>query len=314
MIGSRIVALLAKYGASITVLDSMMAYPFDAQERFGVCQEGVKIVRGDLVDRDLVCALAMGQEYIIHAAALADVAACINDYSLDFEMNIRGTSNILHAALLARPNRFIFISSASIYGNTLYGNTLEKRIFAETDPCNPQSTYANSKAWGERQTSLFCDLYGLSGTSLRYFSAYGPPQIPKRGSHSWCVAVFAAQALRGRPVTIYGDGNQIRDFVFVDDLAEGTLIALLTPEARGKTLNLGTGRGTEILEVARTMVRRVADVPIHFYPRPAGDPLGGAADTVKMRATLSWQPRIDLESGIDRYLNWITQNLDLLPD
>lgn len=310
MVGSVMVRALVAAGAEVVVYDNLAAYPFDYAERFGVRDDRISLVVGDLEDKRKLRAAATGADLIVHGAAYADVAGCVTNHGEDFRTNVLGTQNALDVALDVRPRRLLFISSASLYGNPSHPDAR----FSEGGPTWPLSTYANSKLWGEHQTRLFHELYGLSATSVRLFSVYGPPQIPKLGSQSWCVAVFAMQALAGVPITVYGDGMQVRDFTYVGDVVAGLLLAAAADETIGMTLNLGTGTPTRVLAVADLIRRSVADVPIDFLPRPLGDPVGAAADTGRLFDLLGWRPAISLEDGVSAYLWWLRANRDLIPE
>jgi nucleoside-diphosphate-sugar epimerase len=310
MVGSVLCRRLCELGATPVALDNLTAYEFDAPARFGVTELPVAIVHGDVTDDSLVAEVAAGADLIIHAAAYADVAGCIANFDEDFRTNVWGTHSVLKAALRVKPQRFVFVSSASLYGHPNDGRSR----FAEGAPQRPLSTYANSKLWGEHQTRLFHELYGLATASVRLFSVYGPPQVPKYGSHSWCIAVFAMQAMTGRPITIYGTGAQVRDFTHVEDIVTGILLAATSHAAVGRTFNVGTGRPTSVIDAARLVRNAAREVPTDFLPRPAGDPDGGAADTTSLRELLGWTPTITLEEGIRSYVDWLDDNRDLVPD
>lgn len=309
LVGSRIVNQLTHIGAKVTALDNLSAYPFDYAARNGIRDLDVLLVKGDISDASLVSKVVGQNEIVIHAAAFADVAGCTDNHQENFMTNVRGTYTMLNACLRKKINRFVFISSASVYGNQGNG----ARRFKEELTGTPVSNYANSKLWGEQETRLFHEMYGLPTVTLRYFSVYGPPQLTKRGSHSWCIAIFTMQALKGKPITVFGDGSQIRDFIYVDDVAHGTILSLISDDAVGESINIGTGQKTEILEVARIIQELTGTTSIEFRPRVKGDPKGGYADTGKMKTILNWSPETSFEVGVHRYVNWLDGNRDLIP-
>jgi len=202
----------------------------------------------------------------------------------------------------------VFVSSASVYGEN------GKTIFSERDACFPVSTYGNSKLWGEHQALLFNQLHDLPTAAVRYFSVYGSPQVPKEGSHSWCVAIFAMLILNKMPIKIFGNGTQVRDFTHVSDIAEGTILALERDEATGYALNIGTGKPTQIGTVAAKLFEQLGSTPINYEPHPKGDPFGAYADTKLMKSILNWEPSMSLDDGIKEYCNWVRQNTHLIPD
>lgn len=308
MIGSVIVKLLLKRGAYVKALDNLSAYPFDQIEVFDV-PDAVDVIEGDIEDKECVTAALEDVDAVIHAAAFADVAAAVKYHREDFRTNVSGTYNVLSRCLEADVDKFVFVSSASVYGNGTGSG-----VFSEDQPCVPISTYANSKLWGENESLLFHELYGLKTTALRYFSVYGVPQIPKEGSQSWCVAIFSMRALKDRSIQIFGDGQQVRDFVHVDDIAEGTLRALESDKAVGRAINIGTGISTSVLKIAQLVRKKMGEVDLEFLERRAGDPRGGCADTIAMKKVLDWEPVISLEEGIQSYCEWVRRHRENTPE
>ena len=273
-VGCNIVKKLVDRNAEVTVVDNLSAYPFDYLKDYGVGDiSAVNFVKGDITDKNLMDNLIRKQDIVIHAAALADVGACVRNPEIEFQTNVVSTQGILETSKKNNIEKFIFISSAAVYG---MGN---RGIFKETDPCFPVSNYALSKYWGEQQTKLYYDLYDLPTTSIRFFSVYGSPQIPKEGSHSWAVAIFGALAKKGKPITVFGDGNQIRDFTHVTDIAESVVLSTEKNSTNGKFFNVGTGKPTKINEIVEKVFQNVDPVPINYKPYPAGDPIGGYSDT-----------------------------------
>jgi len=316
LIGSRIVNKLVKKGAAIKVLDNLSAYPFDQREHFGVKgSDSVKFITGDIKDKATVDTVVTGCDVVFHEAAFADVAATIWNPREDLSSNVLGTFNLLEAALKHKVDRFIFASSASIYGEQIRKQGGKVPKFSESMKPSPISTYANSKLWGEYEATLFHELYGLKTTSLRYFSVYGVPQIPKKGSHSWAVAIFEMQLLKGGPLTVFGDGSQVRDFVYVDEIAEANILAAERNSTINRIINIGRGKPTTIKRLAEIVVDVAhSKVPIVYRPRPKGDPFGGYADTRLMKQLLDWAPRVRIEDGVRMYYEWITQHTDAIPD
>ena len=290
------------------MVDNLSAYPFDYLKDYGVGDiSAVNFVKGDITDKNLMDNLIQKQDIVIHAAALADVGACVRNPEIEFQTNVVSTQGILETSKKNNIEKFIFISSAAVYG---MGN---RGIFRETDPCFPVSNYALSKYWGEQQTKLYYDLYDLPTTSIRFFSVYGSPQIPKQGSHSWAVAIFGALAKKGKPITVFGDGNQIRDFTHVTDIAESVVLSTEKNSTNGKFFNVGTGKPTKINEIVEKVFQNVDPVPINYKPYPAGDPIGGYSDTTLMKKLLNWEPEMTLENGIKEYFDWFSEHEYLVP-
>jgi len=157
-------------------------------------------------------------------------------------------------------------------------------------------------------------LYKLPTTSIRFFSVYGSPQIPKKGSHSWAVAIFGALAKKDKPITVFGDGNQIRDFTHVSDIAESVVLSTEKESTNGKFFNVGTGKPTKINDIVEKIFQHVKTVPINYKPYPPGDPIGGHADTTLMKKLLNWEPQITLEQGIKEYFEWLDTHEHIIPE
>ncbi|MFI1377755.1 NAD-dependent epimerase/dehydratase family protein [Streptomyces longwoodensis] len=252
LVGSRIVHKLRALGATPLAVGRLDAYGFaSGPSVFDISPTDPDVLAGDITDAALMDYLVGRADYVIHAAALADVAECTRNPAAALQANIQGTQTVLDAA--ARHSgtlkRLVFVSSASVYGVGA-GSTTEGARFSEDDPLRPASVYANTKLWGEHQTALTLGGADNSYTVVRYFSVYGEPQVVKENSHSWVVAWFAMRAALGLPLHLNGGGRQVRDFVHVDDIADATLLAAVTDRADRATVNVGTGRATSIRQVA----------------------------------------------------------------
>ncbi|MDH6139963.1 nucleoside-diphosphate-sugar epimerase [Kitasatospora sp. GP30] len=314
LIGSRIARLLSRVEARVTVLDRLDAYPDPVHKLFGLDSLDVELVVGDICERALLRRVLGGADYVVHAAAYADVAACTRHPGIAFAANVRGTQTVLEEVAASRARRLVFASSAAVYGSGGLESSGPQR-FSEEQPLVPISVYANSKLWAEHQIRL---LLGAPGgpeyTVLRYFSVYGDPQVPKVGSHSWMVAWLAMHARVGLPLRLNGGGGQVRDLVHVEDVAEATVLALVEPAAAGQTINVGTGKPTSVRRVAELVAAHYPEATFVETPRPAGDPLGGYADTTRADRLLRWRPRFDVRGGVARYVRWLTETPHAVPD
>ena len=309
IVGSTIVKKLTSKNANVTVIDNLSAYPFDYLHEYGVGTiESVNFIKEDIRNYEIIQKLIEDSDIVVHAAALADVGACVRNPHFEFETNVSATQNILEACQKNNVEKFIFISSASVYGEGI------SRILKEDQPCFPISNYALSKYWGEQQSKLYNDLYGLPTTSIRFFSVFGSPQIPKQGSHSWAVAIFGILAKKGKPITVYGDGNQIRDFTHVSDIAESVVLSIENKLTNGKFFNVGTGKPTTVNQIVDEVFKYVDKVPVNHTPRPPGDPRGGYSDNTLMKSLLDWEPKISLEEGIKEYFLWLNEHEYLIPE
>ena len=314
LIGSRITAKLLEKGANVKVIDNISAYPFDQPQHFGLKGEKLDFINGDIANPNTVFEAVKGVDVVFHEAAFADVAATIWNPAEDFRSNIQGTFNMLKTSLDLGVNRFVFASSAAVYGDK-YWSGGNPPVFKEDAKPEPLSTYANSKLWGELEAILFNKLYGLKTTCLRYFSVYGVPQVPKKRSHSWVATIFAMRAITNQPMLVFGDGLQVRDFIHVNDIADATIHAAESEKTIGEVLNVGGGAPTSVKELAE-LTEEIGnfEVPIEFKPRPKGDPLGGYADINKMQTLLDWKPQIKLKDGIHDYIQWCLLNKHVIPE
>ncbi|MFK8910170.1 NAD-dependent epimerase/dehydratase family protein [Streptomyces sp. YS-3] len=323
LIGSRIVDRLRQVGARPVSVCKLDAYPPDVyRSRFGIDPLGPDFIIGDIADPQLMRTVVPGCDYVIHAAALADVAACTRRPLDAIGTNIIGTQHVLDAVASSdRVRRLVFVSSASVYGNgphpgapdPLHGLVSVPAQFSEGGAMCPVSVYGNTKAWGEHQTAAMLSGASVSYAIVRYFSVYGEPQVIKENSHSWVVAWFAMRAACGLPLHLNGGGHQVRDFVHVDDIATGTLHALVAEGAHNETVNIGTGTATTIRQVAELVSAHYKGATLVSTPMPPGDPEGGYASVERMRTVLGWQPGITVAEGIARYAAWLAATPGAIP-
>ncbi|MEV7279428.1 NAD-dependent epimerase/dehydratase family protein [Streptomyces sp. NPDC093111] len=313
LVGSRLVALLRRVGADVAVLDRMDAYPESAHTTFGVARTGARLVVGDVCDRAAVAGLLRDADFVVHAAAYADVAACTRRPDIAFRANVQGTQVVLEEAARARVRRLVLVSSASVYGDGP-ADSPGPHVFHEDQALFPLSVYANGKLWAEHQTRLMLGAEsGCEYAVVRYFSVYGEPQIPKPGSHSWMVPWLSLQARLGRPMRLNGGGVQVRDLVHVEDIAEATALALVEEGMAEQTVNVGTGVPTSVREVADLVAGYFPGARRIVTPRPEGDPLGGYADTERCAELLRWRARVDVAEGVDRYVRWLLATPEAMP-
>ncbi|MER6910178.1 NAD(P)-dependent oxidoreductase [Streptomyces sp. NPDC000594] len=312
LVGSRLTALLRAADAEVTVLDRMDAYPEFTHELFGAQRLASRLVVGDIRDRELVRSVLDGADHVVHAAAFADVAACTRRPDIAFKANIEGTEVVLEEVAAAEVRRFVMVSSAAVYGNGTDPADGPQR-FREDQPVHPLSVYANGKLWAEHQTRLMLGGSSTDFAILRYFSVYGDPQIPKPGSHSWMVPWLTMHARVGLPMRLNGGGVQVRDLVHVDDIAAATALALVEDGVVGETVNVGSGVPTSVRAVGELIAPHFPGAEFIVTPRPADDPLGGCADTDRMRELLRWRPGITVAEGVERYVRWLDATPEAVP-
>lgn len=257
------------------------------------------IIEGDLRDLE-ICRLAVsGVSYVLHQGALPSVPRSISDPLTTNDVNVKGTLNMLVAAKDEGVQRFVFASSSSVYGDT---PTLPK---VETMPPNPLSPYALSKLTGEYYATLFHRLYGLSTVSLRYFNVFGPGQDPT-SQYAAVIPRFINALLAGRAPTIYGDGEQSRDFTYVEDCVAANLLASTAENVSGKVFNIACGKRTMINELF-TKIRDIAGSagvsPEYLDARP-GDVRHSLADIRMAAGALGFSPKYTIDEGLEKTVEW----------
>jgi nucleoside-diphosphate-sugar epimerase len=292
-IGSHLVAALVAKGARVRVLDNLEN---GTRARLAGCEHEIELMVGDLRDLDACRAACQGIACVFHQAALGSVPRSLADPATTLAVNVGGTANLLAAAREGGVSRLVYASSSSVYGD---GAGLPNREGAEGTPLSP---YAASKRLGEELAALFQRCYGLQTVGLRYFNVYGPGQDPA-GPYAAVIPRFFQAYLRGAAPVIYGDGQQSRDFTFLDDAVRANLLAAGADGAGGAAYNVASGRAVTVRDLAQLVRRLVGGgpAPTHTAARP-GEIRHSVADLTAARARLGYEPHYDLEAGLARCL------------
>jgi UDP-N-acetylglucosamine/UDP-N-acetyl-alpha-D-glucosaminouronate 4-epimerase len=288
-IGSNLVRALAERGDDVRVLDN-----FSTGNRANLAElaDDVEVVEGELRSYERVHAATRGVEVVFHQGALPSVPRSVQDPLTTSAVNVEGTLNVLLAARDEGIRRVVFASSSSVYGNS------DELPRVETQNPDPISPYGVSKLAAERYCVSFARVYPIETVALRYFNVFGPNQDPT-SQYAAVVPRFVTAIADERPVTVYGDGEQERDFTFVSNVVEANLLAAAADGVSGRVLNVATGRGTSVNELADTVgavLRK--DVEREYDSERAGDVRDSWADVSRARELLGWQPRVDLEAGL----------------
>ena len=269
----------------------------------------VTILEGDIRDPDACHQAVAGADFVLHHAAEASVPHSIEDPGGCVAINIGGTINLLEAARSAGTvKRFVFASSCAVYGDTPGSS---KHEATQTDPLSP---YASSKLSAEYFCRNFFRLHGLQTVSLRYFNVYGPGQDPN-GAYAAVIPKFITAITEGRKPIIYGDGEQSRDFIYVDDIVEANLrAAAATRGVGGRAFNIGGGQSASLKQI----VEKLAEIlgrPLETDNQPAraGDIKHSRADIAAAAGLLQFTPSVPLADGLARTLNWYMENGDNSP-
>ena len=299
-IGSHLSEELIRRGHRTRVADSLVTGKRANLDHI----PGVEFVQGDLADFEFAKRVVAGCDYVLHQAALPSVPRSVKDPITSNRANIDATLNVLVASRDAGVKRVVFAGSSSAYGNTL---TLPKH---EGMPSNPLSPYALQKVVGEQYLQMFTVLYGLETVTIRYFNVFGPRQDPS-SQYSGVISLFATALLENRAPTIYGDGEQTRDFTYVANVVDGVLRACEAPDASGKVINVATGDRISLNRLFEAMRKVIgADVkPAYGAPR-AGDVRDSQADITRAKELLGYEPSVRLEEGLQRTIEWMTRNVE----
>jgi UDP-glucuronate 4-epimerase len=296
-IGSHLAERLASEGHEVTVVDAFTDYydPSLKRANFSVLQDaGVELVEGDLNELDLN-ALVGGVDAVFHLAGQPGVRASWGEtFSVYLDQNVLATQRLLEACKAAGTERFVYASSSSIYGDA------DRFPTSEDDLPAPISPYGVTKLAAEHLCRLYYRAYGLPTVSLRYFTIYGPRQRP-----DMAFTRFIAATLAGEPLTVFGDGEQVRDFTFVADAVSATYAAASAGEP-GRVYNIAGGTQTTVREVIETIGELTGREPQVDNREPvAGDARRTGADTSRARADLGYAPSVDLREGLSRQVEHV---------
>lgn len=291
-IGSHTVELLLRKGYSVVVLDNFRTGEIS---NINHLVEKIKIVQGDVRDEKLLSEIVKNIDGIIHLAAVVSVDEAIERPKEAFEINVIGTLNLLELARKYDIEKFVYASSAAVYGDPI------EIPISENHSLNPKNPYGASKLSAEMLVNSYRETYGLKTISLRYFNVYGPRMKP--GPYAGAVTKFISAALKNKKITIFGDGNQIRDLIYVSDVARANIIALEKNET--DVFNVGTGKGTKIIDVARRIIELTkSKSEITYAPPRPGDIRESIANIEKITTKLKWEPTVTLETGLKLTINF----------
>lgn len=289
-IGSHLARTLVDAGVEVRILDNLSS---GHRENLAGITDDVEFIEGDIRSELVMDRAVSGVDSVFHMAAIASVPLSVADPRLTFDVNVSGMLNLLVAARDAGCRRVVFSSSCAIYGNTTSLPT------PETITPSPMSPYATSKLNGEHLCTTFTDTYGLETVALRYFNVFGPGQDPD-SPYAAALPRFLKDLLAGQACTIFGDGTQSRDFVFVDDVVAANIAAATAPGVAGEVFNVASGRQVSINDAVWEMARCLGVPALVTYadPRP-GDLKHSCADVRAATRDLDFRARIPFEAGLE---------------
>ena len=297
-IGSNLVDALLARGDEVTVVDNLSTGR--AANLEGALAAGAELVELDIREGEALTRLLGDRrpQAVFHLAAQIDVRKSLVDPSFDAAVNVGGTANVLEAARLGGCERVVFIST----GGAIYGEGEGQRLpLDEATPIAPMSAYGQSKFAAEGYLGLYERLYGLSGISLRLGNVYGPRQDPL--GEAGVIAIFCGLAESGGRPTIYGDGTQTRDYIYVGDVVAAAIAAAGSIASGG--INIGTGRETSVLDLVEALrdLTGNQDFEPEFAPARPGEVQRISLDAARAESELSWKPEVGLEEGLRRTLD-----------
>jgi nucleoside-diphosphate-sugar epimerase len=294
-VGSHLVRFLLEQGGRVRVLDDFSTGKRENLEEVG---QRIELLEGSLSsDRDVRAAVE-GVEVVLHQAAIPSVPRSVEFPLESHESNATGTLRLLKSAASAGVRRLVYASSSSVYGAS---PTLPK---VESMPTEPMSPYAVSKLSGEQYASVFHRLYGLETVSLRYFNVFGPRQDPS-SPYSGVVSRFLSAITSGSPPVIHGDGEQTRDFTYIENVARANFAAIENPRAAGGVFNIGCGARVSVNELWRVMAELSGSkMEPRYAPARTGDVPHSLADIGRAREGLGYEPSVDLREGLRRTLSY----------
>jgi nucleoside-diphosphate-sugar epimerase len=294
-IGSNIVEALVRRGDSVVVLDN---FSTGKRENLQAVADQVTVVEGSITDLPTVRRAVEGCDFVFHQAALASVQRSVDDPLTSNETNVKGTLNVLVGARDAGVKRLMYAASSSAYGDT------EELPKHEGMPTKPLSPYAIQKWVGEEYCRVFSDLYGLDTVCLRYFNVFGPKQDPN-SHYAAVVPIFTTRLLADTSPIIYGDGEQSRDFTFIDNVVAANLKACEGDPKRGAVVNVACGDRFTLNELYSSLCNLVGtNREAQYAEARAGDVKHSMADIRRAKEVLGWSPIVDFHSGLERTVEW----------
>lgn len=297
LIGSHIVDRLVRDGHGVRVIDNLSTGKKENIEPF---LDKIEFVEGDIRDVSLTQKAMHGVDYVFHQAALPSVPRSVKDPVTTNAANVDGTLNVLVTARDVGVKRVIYASSSSLYGDSV---VLPKK---ESMSPEPRSPYAVSKLAGQLYCQVFCRIYGLETVALRYFNVFGPRQDPE-SQYSGVVARFITSLLEAKAPTVFGDGEQSRDFTYVENVVEVNLLAVKAEGVSGEVFNIACGEQLTVNGLVR-LLGEILCLPsgliAQYGPARPGDVCHSLADISKAKILLGYEPKINAKEGFERTVEW----------
>ena len=299
-IGSNICIRLIREGFFVRVVDNLLT---GKKRNLAPVMDKIEFIEADMGRQDVARAAMKDIDVVLHQGALPSVPKSVQDPAATHKHCVDATFTVLLAARDAKVKRFIYAGSSSAYGDS---PTLPK---VETMPSRPLSPYAAAKLAGEHYCSVFYTVFGLETITLRYFNVFGPNQDPT-SQYAAAIPAFVTSILKNKPPTIYGDGQQSRDFTYIDNVVDANLLAAAVKKTNGEVVNIACGKSVTVNEMI-DMINKITGKkvkPIYTDPRP-GDVKHSLADISVAKKLLGYKPKIDFEHGLELAIDWYHKNL-----
>jgi nucleoside-diphosphate-sugar epimerase len=299
-IGSNICKRLVSQGCFVRVVDNLLT---GKKSNLDGVMDKIEFVQADMGDSQVAQSAMKEIDVVLHQGALPSVPRSVDDPAATHRHCVDATFTLLLAARDAGIKRFVYAASSSAYGDT---PTLPK---IETMPPSPLSPYAVGKLVGEYYCSVFSEVFGLETVSLRYFNVFGPQQDPT-SQYAAAIPAFVTAILKDEPPTIYGDGEQSRDFTYVDNVVDANLLAARAERTKGEVINIACGRAVtinEIIDMINNLLGKNVK-PQYTAPRP-GDVKHSLADITAAQKLIGFEPAVSFHDGLQRAIDWYRDNL-----
>jgi UDP-glucose 4-epimerase len=301
-IGSELVRQLAARGEQVTVVDNLVNGK--RENIVDVLSPHVQLMVTDIRDLEVLTPLLLEAKTVYHLACLG-VRHSVHSPHENHEVNATASLQLLSAARHAEVPRFVYVSSSEVYGGVRWAPTIRWEQMTEDHPAFPCTVYGGSKLAGECYARAFYRTYGYPTVVVRPFNTYGP-RSHHEGDSGEVIPKFLLRCLAGRPMVVFGDGTQSRDFTYVSDTAHGILLAGEHPSAVGETINIGSGSEVTVNDLVKRVGLEVGrlDATVEYdRPRP-GDVSRLVADVARARTLLGYEPKVSLSEGLQRLLEW----------
>jgi len=299
-IGSNICRRLVSEGCFVRVVDNLLT---GKKSNLVDVIDKIEFIQADMGDSEVAQSVLKDIDVVLHQGALPSVPISVDNPAATHQHCINATFTLLLAARDAGIKRFVYAASSSAYGDS---PTSPK---VETMPTSPLSPYAVAKLTGEYYCSVFYNIYGLQTISLRYFNVFGPYQDPA-SQYAAAIPAFVMAILKDEPPTIYGDGEQSRDFTYIDNVVDANLLAARANQTKGEVINIACGQAVTVNEII-DMINKLLGKnvrPIYTDPRP-GDVKHSLADITTARKLINFKPSISFHEGLKKAIDWYRDNL-----